>query len=470
MGCNTCGKKKKHSPAKARSAAAIPSQDFVRARASICSVCDSNDAGICKAQKKVTPDKDCVIQIGVQKPEAKCPKHLWGQHNDADFRDTNECKRCYRIHKQKTEICKVCVNDIERRRRNADRGIGKIDRAFSTSSGMKGSKHLDNRMWSAVKNNPGRSRSYSAFTSLSDSTKFLTVADLANDAVKLASLIPPDVKGIVGVARSGMTPANIVSTMLHLPVMALRQTKNDLIPVGNGWRMGGNAHVGISESAKVCVVDDTCMTGNSFLAINPLLKSTYKDYVTAAIYVNPLAKKKPDLWVHDLEWPHLLEWNLWNSVLSPNCATDFDGVLCHDCQPWQDDDGKNYINFIENAIPKYVTRKVAIPLIVTARIEKYRPQTEAWLRKHGIKWHRLVMHPAKTLRQRNRDDIAAYKARHFEKWASKHTPIPKPSMFIESDDNQSRRIHDLTERLVVCPSSAKVYGDPRRSSVKPSKT
>jgi adenine/guanine phosphoribosyltransferase-like PRPP-binding protein len=471
MGCNTCGKKSNHQVEQAAQTQVRPSShDFVRARAAICSVCDQNNSGVCGEQKKLTPDKECLIQIGIVDKETKCPKNLWGKHDENKFDETSECSRCRRIHKNRTEICKVCINEIERRRRNADKGIGSIGRNFATGDRFRGSQHLDNRMWSAVKENPGRGRSHSAFTAMSSSTKFLTVSELANDSVKLASLVPHDVQGIIGVARSGMTPANIVSTMLHLPIMALRQTKNDIVPVGNGWRMGGNDHVGLSPDAKVCVIDDTCMTGNSFKAITPLLNNTYKNFVTAALYVNPLAKKKPDLWVHDLQWPHLLEWNLWNSVLSPNCATDFDGVLCHDYLPHQDDDGKAYLNFIENAIPRYLTRKVEIPLIVTARIEKYRKPTEEWLNKHGVRFRQLIMHPAKTLAERNRDDIAAYKARHFEKWAANHTPIPKPSMFIESDDNQSKRIHDLTDRLVVCPSSAKVYGDPRRSSVKSNKT
>ena len=64
--------------------------------------------------------------------------------------------------------------------------------------------------------------------------------------------------------------------------------------------------------------------------------------------MNPLAKKKPDIWVRS---PLAMSWNgIYGTVLSPNCATDFDGVICHDCQPFQDDDGDNYLNFINNAV------------------------------------------------------------------------------------------------------------------------
>ena len=120
------------------------------------------------------------------------------------------------------------------------------------------------------------------------------------------------------------------------------------------------------------------------------------------------------------------------------------------------------MNFIENAIPRYLTRKVEIPLIVTARIEKYRKPTVEWLNKHGVRFRQLIMHPAKTLAERNRDDIPAFKARHFEHWAQRHHAVPKPLMFIESDDWQSRRINEITGRLVVCPNSAAVYGSPKK--------
>ncbi len=93
-------------------------------------------------------------------------------------------------------------------------------------------------------------------------------------------------------------------------------------------------------------------------------------------------------------------------------ALDFDGILCQDCQPWQDDDGDNYVQWMKTATPLYVPRRTEVPLIVTARLNKYRAITQAWLDRH-----KFVSSASscigETLRDRNRDDIAAYKARHF---------------------------------------------------------
>ncbi|MCA9056858.1 MAG: phosphoribosyltransferase, partial [Planctomycetaceae bacterium] len=296
----------------------------------------------------------------------------------------------------------------------------------------------------------------SPFRMTSNKARFITSSQFQADIRTLLAMIPPDITAIAGVARSGLSVATMLSMYTHLPMLTIRQSTHDVVPTGNGWRLGGNRHVN-PEKDKVLVVDDTVMTGNSLKAIRPLVESMFTDAVYAAIYVNPLANAKPDVWAVDLPWPHLLEWNLFNSVLSPSVALDFDGILCNDCMPEQDDDGERYLEFLRTSGVRYLPRKVPVPLIVTARLERYRSETEDWLRRHGVAWHRLVMHPAPTLSERNKDDIAAYKAMHFSEWAAVHRPTPGPTLFVESNDYQARRIAELSRRMVVCPGTASVY-------------
>jgi hypothetical protein len=170
---------------------------------------------------------------------------------------------------------------------------------------------------------------------------------------------------------------------------------------------------------------------------------------------------KPDIFAVELKWPHILEWNVFNSVLSPSVAMDFDGILCRDCPAGSDDDGPRYLEFIRHAQPLYMPRRSPVPLIVTAMIERYRNETEEWLKRHGVRWHKLVMHPASSLAERNRDEIAAYKAKHFLAWATQlKGGRMLPLIFMESDDRQAKRIGDIAKgggRLVVCPASGAVY-------------
>jgi len=302
-----------------------------------------------------------------------------------------------------------------------------------------------------------------AFTAGPGPVRFVRSSQFQQDILNLVAKIPPDVTAIAGVARSGLSAATMLSMYMHLPMVTIRQTMGDVVQTGNGWRLGGSKHVN-PKTEKILVVDDTVMTGNSLKAIKPLIDREFGNAVYAAIYVNPKATRKPDIWSVDLPWPHILEWNVFNSILSPSSAMDFDGILCHDCPPGSDDDGAKYLDFIRNAQPLYTPRRCPIPLIVTARIEKYRAETEDWLRRHGIAWHRLVMHPAATLAERRRDNIAAYKARYYAEWAAKHRATPGPHLFFESEDQQARQIAIRTGLLSICPHTAGVYG-PQNSAM-----
>lgn len=283
--------------------------------------------------------------------------------------------------------------------------------------------------------------------------RFISTAQLWEDVKTLVSSLPPDVSLVIGVARSGLNAATMIAMLLHRPLSILRQSTGDLIDGGNGWRLSGNTG---AEAGRVVVVDDTVMTGNSLAAIQPIVRGVHPESLFAAVYVNPLARHQPDLWAADLPWPHLLEWNLFNSVLSPHCAVDFDGILCHDCPPGDDDDGPRYAKFLEQVLPLYYVRKTTIPLIVTARLEKYRPQTLAWLARHGMRVDQLVMGPWRTNAQRARADVAAFKAEHYAAFLQKRHHV-RPPLFIESDSRQAQRIAELARGIVVCPAAGRCY-------------
>ena len=316
-------------------------------------------------------------------------------------------------------------------------------------------RHRDLHNWGERR--LSRRRSFTTAFRKTGTPQFITTARLQQDTQLLASLLPADVSAIAGIARSGISVAAMVAMLLHLPLLTVRQNTGDVIETGNGWRLGGQANVS-PDRRKVAVIDDTCMTGNSLTAVEHILRKEFNSHVTATVYTNPLATHKPDIWAQELGWPHLLEWNLFNSVLSPNTACDFDGILCYDCPVDCDDDGEKYSHWMAEVRPLYVPRKTPIPLIVTARIERYRDITMKWLDKHNIKVDKLVMHPAKTLAERNSHDIAAFKARVFGTWKKKHTVVgPPPVIFVESDDRQAIRIARLAGGLVVCPATAGVY-------------
>ena len=111
-----------------------------------------------------------------------------------------------------------------------------------------------------------------------------------------------------------------------------------------------------------------------------------------------------------------------------------------------------------NAVPEVLPRKYPVRLIITARLEKWRPQTEARLRRHSIAWKELAMGPWPSRDARRRDkDIDKFKA-----YVLAHSSCYG---FVESDIHQARSIMELA-RKPVASSAAKEFFIPRSYSWK----
>lgn len=284
--------------------------------------------------------------------------------------------------------------------------------------------------------------------------KFIKTSEFVSDIHRLATMLPEDITAIAGVSRSGLFPASLISMLLHLKPYAVRQVQGDVIPMGNGWRLQTGSPD--PKKGRVCVIDDTVMTGNSINAIRGLVKNEFGDPLIAAVYVNPLAVTKPDIYVKDLPWPHFLEWNIFNSVILPSMALDFDGILCHDCPPADDDDGPRYLNFLRTVRPLYPVRRQQIPLVVTARLEKYRQETMNWLNKWGISVGNLIMGPWSNNAERARNNLGVYKGKHFRDFMGKSGGI-KPCVFVESDRSQAMQIARYSRGCAICPATGECF-------------
>jgi orotate phosphoribosyltransferase len=304
------------------------------------------------------------------------------------------------------------------------------------------------------------SRYRSAFRPATSKARFVTLEQFGRDIHRLAAMVPPDVTTVAGVSRSGMYPATMLAMLLHLPLLVVRHHQGDIIPGGNGWRLNEGAP---TRQGRTLFVDDTTMTGNSLKRTKFIARENgYETPLFASVYVNPAAKAKPGLWSVDLPWPHLLEWNLFNSVLMDSCAFDMDGILCHDCPVSDDDDGERYLEWMRTVKPLYLVRKRRIRTIITARLEKYRPQTEEWLAQWRIRYDKLVMGPWKSKAERH-GKVAQWKAKQVKKFAKSDAGRIKPTMYIESDPRLAKAIASASGVLTVCPATAECFGDPSRS-------
>jgi orotate phosphoribosyltransferase len=275
--------------------------------------------------------------------------------------------------------------------------------------------------------------------------KFWTYADLAEQTLSLVPQIDPQTGLIVGSARSGLIPAAILAGHLHLPMYSI--DKEGVWYSGKGYRLKRGVRL-----EKILLVEDTVYSGNTLSRVLKVLEKEYptSEISVASVFVHPKSLDKVDFYSVALPGRHYLEWNFFNSIGITRAIFDFDGILCEDQRYFDEDSLEDiYIEQLEKAQPKYYVRKEAINVICTARLERFRKVTEAWLDKHGIKFKRLIMGPWNSNEERCKPgEIAKFKASIYSQF--------NYNLFIESEPNQAREIAIRTGKEVLCPKLGRV--------------
>ena len=258
---------------------------------------------------------------------------------------------------------------------------------------------------------------------------------------QIASL---NLKGVLGIPRSGMFPASMIALWLNLPLYTM--VDGDLKIMSSYSKYGGMRMQNHEDTGgKLLVVDDTIYAGT---AINNIKEKIKEDAFYAVVYAHPDSTQIVDFYARTLTPPHFLEWNLFNCAYIERAILDFDGIFCPNVPYSKCKNEELYIDYITNVEPiPHRIPKTFCHGIVTARLEKYRDVTEAWLKKHNINYGFLKMFPTEREEERDKNHIqeaAKFKASHFQNaydaW-----------FFIESEPPEAQIIRQITNKYVICP-------------------
>ena len=261
--------------------------------------------------------------------------------------------------------------------------------------------------------------------------------------------IPHDIDFVIGIPRSGMLPATLISEYLHVPLVDLESFVAGLGP-GGGNRL---SFARKGESGKVLLVDDTIYNGRSMRLAKGQLNSFPGLQVISLVVFKEGPSNDVDIFLQNVRQPGnepvLYGYNVFHHYPERmrTFSFDIDGVLCLD--PPDERKTSEYEAYIANPVPLVLPEVVG--QIVTYRLEKYRSVTEAWLRRVGIQFSELIMFPAYSWEERYRSGISPeqFKAHYFGKSSSR--------LFIESNDWQAREIHRMTAKPVLCFETDKIY-------------
>lgn len=269
---------------------------------------------------------------------------------------------------------------------------------------------------------------------------YRNIPDLNRIILQRLNIIPRDFDLIVGIPRSGMLPANLLALYLNKPYTDIGSFIN-----GHIYKAGARGQFfDIKEFKKILVVDDSIASGSAMDKCKESLAelSSSFDIKYCAIYVIPGKEKLVDFYFEIVPLPRYFQWNIFNHLTLDKACFDIDGVLCIDPTEEQNDDGEKYIDFILNAPPLFIPGS-KIGTLATSRLEKYRNETEIWLKNNKVKYNQLIM-----LDLPNKE--ARVKARSHGEHKARIYNSGNYNLFIESSLSQALEINRITKKPVLC--------------------
>ena len=285
--------------------------------------------------------------------------------------------------------------------------------------------------------------------------RFITTASMIEDCKKylLPKLAKLNIKGVIGVPRSGLLPASICALWLNVPIYTIGE-QGQIYPLSNSSEFGGLRMKHFKEkSGHIVIIDDTISTGRSMDSFVSSIHST-ESVLKCGLYVRP--EKIEDIDIHGMEThhPYLLEWCFFNTSWMNTSLLDFDGIFSPDVPIDVCEDEDKYIEYITNVEPFYhrLPEMFQCRGIVTARLNKYREVTKEWLAKYGVEYDELHMYPTEKEAIRDLNHIAesaAFKSEIYSRSPAK--------IFVESNQSEAILINRKTKKAVVCPDAERLY-------------
>ncbi len=290
--------------------------------------------------------------------------------------------------------------------------------------------------------------------------QFKTYKDLNHDIIDNLYKIPNEIDLIVGVPRSGMMVALIIGLYLNLPVTCVDDfltgqiTSSGTTKPKDGWIHD------LDEARHILVVEDSVNSGASLNRVRESIgkSSPYANKCSyMAVYVTPENTSVPDFYFKKVNGIRIFQWNFLTHGFLQDTCMDMDGVLCYDPTDEENDDGEKYIRFLNETRLKLKPQRT-VGYIVTSRLEKYRQETETWLKNNNIEYEELYMMDVATAEERRRlGNHATNKAEIYKK-------LSHATLFIESDDTQAREIFRITKKPVFCIDSQEYYSNENREA------
>lgn len=267
---------------------------------------------------------------------------------------------------------------------------------------------------------------------------------------------------IVGVPRSGMIPATMLSLYLNTYLASLDDFLEGKMMLCGQTRT--SFRISFFDSIRnVLVMDDSIYSGASMKECKSRIEESSElknlagihiDY--ASVYSATGKDTEVDFFFEVLPPPRCFQWNIFNhpSWTCQSCY-DIDGVLARDPTTKENDDGVEYRKFLTQ-VPARLPLKFPVGAFVTSRLEKYRDETAQWLAANGYRYKDLIMLDLPSKAERIRINAhASFKANIYRRRSER--------LFVESEWKQAQEIARISGKDVFCTENMQyIHGHAHR--------
>ena len=261
---------------------------------------------------------------------------------------------------------------------------------------------------------------------------------------------------IVGIPRSGMIPAYIIALFLNTNCCSFFEFYMNQKLIKYGSRTILDTINNPQDAKRILIIDDSYGKGEKLAELVQSLPDKIRSKCIVGV-IYSAEKKLPlnsiiEFYLEYIPKPRFFEWNIYHHNLVRKSAFDIDGVLCFDPTQAENDDGEAYLSFLLNARPKFIPT-LPIHTLVTSRLEKYRSQTETWLKKYKIVFTQLVMLDLPNKEERKRMNVYA---KHKAEIYNNNDELV---LFFESSEKQAQEIFSITKKPVFCIETNRLYNE-----------
>lgn len=254
---------------------------------------------------------------------------------------------------------------------------------------------------------------------------------------------------VVGIPRSGMIPAYMISLLLNINCTDLNSFLNNARIISGSTRKGAGALNTAWDAKKILLVDDSVMTGRSMrAALEEIQDRTPRQVTRLAVYIERDSIKFVDVYLEIVPGPRVFQWNIFHHPILNDSCVELDGVLC--LEPGREDvrDESRYRDFLMKAKP-LVLPTYKLHTVVTHRGEKYRELTLRWLAEHNIEHGHLMMSDASSMsKKEGNEDYALRQADHYRDSMTR--------LFISNDESIARKVAEGSGKPVLCLETSEI--------------